>query len=158
MLAAASGGLALTGIGMYIEKESSLVGCTMPVLAPPDRVTALGVFVPFESKILKTTSETDAENFQTRACSVGMSMASSMHKERSAKVSGKGWLSPLKTGGSYEKDSKMELETKNDKNSSSHVRNKTTNAQITEYIMMPSKYTAFLRALEYKTLFARLFS
>ena len=152
LIAAASGGLALNGIGVFSEQGTTLCSSTLPVLAPPERVTTLGVFKSFQSKILKTTSESEASSFQSSASSLGMSMAESMQFEASASVSVNSRFgasgSVSAAHGTQTGNAKSEQK---DSNSSSLKNTKTHTAQITEYIMMPSEYTSFSRRTVSKT-------
>jgi len=139
LFAAASGGLALTGIGVFTDKHDTLVGCTLPILAPPDHVSTLGVFTPFHSDILQTTSQSQAAAFQSRATSVGMSMAKSMHQSVSASVSVSSPFASGSASAGEASSSNMQASSKSDSNTSAHTNTKTQTAQLTESIMMPMR-------------------
>jgi len=84
LVAAASGGMALNGIRLFIDENDPIASSTLPMLAPPDYVETMGVFTPFISTVFKTTRESDSACFENTASTFGMSIA----EESSQSLSG----------------------------------------------------------------------
>ena len=137
LVAAASGGLALCGIGFAVDEDEVIVPSTLPMLAAPEYVTCLGTHTPFASNVYRSTEESEVTRFQNTAKSAGMSMAESTTKSwgASASVSGYGYKASVSGGGASTKEQTSTEETSNEGKTS--VNQKSSAAHLTEYITMP---------------------